>query len=190
VTPALDDGEREFLERNHAAAMVTLRAEGGPHVVRVGVALVDGKLWSSGLPSRVRTGHLRRDPRAALFVFDASGSDPFAWLGIEATVTILEEADAADQSGRLFRAMQAGLPRPPAPGHLYWEGQERTEEEFLGFMRQEGRLIDEFEAVRTYGLASHPARSPKCAQRLRPSENFRRRAKQRSFTIGSAWRTG
>jgi PPOX class probable F420-dependent enzyme len=152
VTPALDDGEREFLERNHAAAMVTLRADGGPHVVRVGVALVDGKLRSSGLPTRVRTGHLRRDPRAALFVFDASGSDPFAWLGIEATVTILQRPDAAEQSVRLFRAMQADMPRPPAPGHLYWEGQERTEEEFLGFMRQEGRLIYEFEVVRTYGL--------------------------------------
>jgi PPOX class probable F420-dependent enzyme len=152
VTPALDDGEREFLERNHAAAMMTLRADGGPHVVRVGVALVDGKLWSSGLPSRVRTGHLRRDPRAALFVFDASASDPFAWLGIEATVTILEGPDAAEQSVRLFRAMQADMPRPPAPGHLYWEGQERTEEEFLGFMRHEGRLIYEFEVVRTYGL--------------------------------------
>ena len=64
-------------------------------------------------------------------MFDASGSNPFAWLGIEATVTILEGADAAEQSVR-FRAMQADMPRPPAPGHLYWEGQERTEEEFLG----------------------------------------------------------
>jgi PPOX class probable F420-dependent enzyme len=152
VTPALDDGEREFLERNHAAAMVTVRSDGGPHVVRVGVALVDGKLWSSGLPTRVRTGHLRRDPRAALFVFDASGSNPFAWLGIEATVAILEGPDAPEQSVRLFRTMQADMPRPPAPGHLYWEGQVRTEDEFLGFMRQQGRLIYEFEVVRTYGL--------------------------------------
>jgi hypothetical protein len=85
-------------------------------------------------------------------VFDASGSDPFAWLGIEATVTILEGPDAAKQSVRLFRAMQADLPRPPTPGHLYWEGQERSEEEFLGFMREQERLVYEFEVVRTYGL--------------------------------------
>jgi len=84
-------------------------------------------------------------------VFDASGSNPFAWLGIEATVTILE-GDAAEQSIRLFRAMQADMPRPPRRGHLFWEGQERTEEEFLGSMRREGRLIYEFEVVRTYGL--------------------------------------
>lgn len=151
---ALDGGEREFLERNHAAAMVTLRPDGGPHVVRVGVALVDGKLWSSGLPSRIRTGHLRRDHRAALFVFDASSSNPFAWLGIEATATILEGPDAAEQSVRLFRAMQADMPKPPPPGHLYWEGGLRTEEEFLDFMRDERRLIYEFDVLRTYGLGT------------------------------------
>ncbi len=150
MTVALSDAERGFLEENHAAAMVTLRPGGDPHVARVGVALVDGKLWSSGLPTRVRTGHLRRDRRAALFVF--SVSNPYAWLGVEATVTILEGPEAPEQSVRLFRAMQAGMPRPPSPGHLYWEGDERTEDEFRELMRAEGRLIYEFEIVRTYGL--------------------------------------
>jgi PPOX class probable F420-dependent enzyme len=154
MTVALPQAEREFLERNHAAAMVTLRPDGRPHVVRVGVALVDGLLWSSGLPSRVRTGHLRRDPRAALFVFDASGSDPFSWLGIEGAVTILEGPEAPGQSVRLFRAMQADMPRPPSPGHLYWEMEERTDEDFEQLMREQGRLIYEFDILRTYGLGS------------------------------------
>src|SRR5258708_34684290 len=39
------------LFRSRGAAMVTLRADGTPHAVRVGMALVDGKLWSSGVPS-------------------------------------------------------------------------------------------------------------------------------------------
>jgi PPOX class probable F420-dependent enzyme len=154
MSAALGEAEREFLARNHAAAMVTLRSDGRPHVVRVGVVLVDGKLWSSGLPSRVRTGHLRRDPRAALFVFDASGSNPFGWLGIEATVTILDGADAPEQSVRLFRAMQADMPKPPSPGHLYWEMQERTEDEFSDMMREQDRLIYEFDILRTYGLGT------------------------------------
>ncbi len=40
--------QQVFLEQNHAAAMITLRADGTPGAVRVGVGLVDGKLWSSG----------------------------------------------------------------------------------------------------------------------------------------------
>ncbi len=67
---SLSERERDFLEQHRSAAMATLRADGSPHVVRVGVAVVDGKVWSSGTRSRARTRHLRRDPRATLFVFD------------------------------------------------------------------------------------------------------------------------
>jgi PPOX class probable F420-dependent enzyme len=121
----MNDAEREFLERNHAAAMVTLRPGGSPHVVRVGVALVDGKLWSSGLPQRVRTGHLRRDPRAALFVFDPSGSNAWAWLAVEAVVTILEGPDAPDKSVELFREMQKGCLANRSPATSSGKGRRR-----------------------------------------------------------------
>lgn len=94
MSAVLSDTEREFLARNHAAAMITLRQDGRPHVVRVGVALVDSKLWSSGVPSLVRTGH------------------------------------------------------------LYWEMQERTEEEFRDIMREQDRLIYEFDILRTYGVGT------------------------------------
>jgi hypothetical protein len=50
--------------------MITLRRDGSAHAVRVGVALVDGKVWSSGTADRVRTRHLRRDPRSTLIVPD------------------------------------------------------------------------------------------------------------------------
>jgi PPOX class probable F420-dependent enzyme len=137
-----------ILERYHSAAMVTLRPDGSPHVVRVGVALVDGRLWSSGTKDRVRTGHLRRDPRASLLVFDP------AWrgLGLDATVTILEGPDAPEQSLRLFREMQRGMDPGPAPGNLIWEGTERSPEEFLRIMVDEQRLVYQFEVVRSYGL--------------------------------------
>jgi PPOX class probable F420-dependent enzyme len=148
----MNQQEREFLEQNHAAAMITLWPDGTPHVVRVGVALVDGKLWSSGTRRRVRTAHLRREPRAALFVFDPSGSRAWAWLALEARVTILEGNDVPEQSVRLFRVMQAGMSRQPQPGNLFWEGQERSVEEFQRIMVEEQRLIYEFEVTRTYGL--------------------------------------
>jgi len=126
--------------------MVTLRDDGSPHVVRVGAALVDGKVWSSGKKGRVRTGHLRRDPRSTLFVFDGQ----WRWLALDSTVTILEGADAPEMSLRLFQAMQRRL--GPGPGNVIWEGTERSPEEFLRIMVEEQRLIYQFEVIRSYGL--------------------------------------
>jgi PPOX class probable F420-dependent enzyme len=152
---ALDQDVRDYLERNHAAAMATLRPDGRPHLVRVGIALVDGELWSSGIPSRVRTGHLRRDPRATLFVFDPA--TPWTWVTLEADVTILDGPDAPEQSVRLFQAMQRGMPKPPAPGTLYWNGKQETLDRFRRIMAEEQRLIYQFEIVRVYSGLTMPS---------------------------------
>jgi PPOX class probable F420-dependent enzyme len=141
---ALSEQQREFIAEHASAAMTTLRHDGTPHVVRVGVALVDGKLWSSGTTSRVRTGHLRRDPRSTLFVFD----DKWRWLGLEAVVTILDGPEAPELSVRLFRAMQK---RPDDSSTLSWFGGETTVDEFLAAMAAEGRLVYEFDVKRAYG---------------------------------------
>lgn len=128
--------------------MITLRADGTPHVARVGVALVDGKLWSSGTQSRLRTKHLRRDPRSTLFVFDPA----WRWLGLECVVTIRDGPDAPELNLRLFRVMQEGMPPPATPGNLIWMGSEKTPEEFLRIMVEEQRLIYEFDVRRAYGM--------------------------------------
>lgn len=138
--------DAEYLKRIHAAAMITLRADGTPHVVRVGVALVDGKLWSSGTQHRVRTRHVRRDPRATLFVFDQQ----YGYLAIESTVRILEAPDVPDLSVRLFRTMQAGMPHMER-GTLMWNGREMSVDQFRQTMIDEQRLIYEFEPIRAYG---------------------------------------
>jgi PPOX class probable F420-dependent enzyme len=143
----LSSAQLAFLEANHTAAMITLRADGTPHVARMAVGLVDGRLWSSGVPSRVRTRHLRRDPRCTLFVFDTR----YSWLALETTVTILDGPDAAEMNLRLFREMQKSMQRPP--GTLFWNGQPLPEEQFLHTMRDEQRLIYQFEDPRrVYGL--------------------------------------
>jgi PPOX class probable F420-dependent enzyme len=144
----LTEQELAFLADNHRAAMVTLRPDGGPHVVRVGAAVVDGKVWSSGTQGRVRTGNLRRDPRSTLFVFDQ------AWggLALDATVTILEGPDVPRLSLRLFQEMQRQLDPGPSPGHLFWEGKEVGHEQFLRTMVEERRLIYQFEVHRAYGM--------------------------------------
>jgi PPOX class probable F420-dependent enzyme len=135
--------QRAFLEKNHRAAMITLKADGTPAAVRCGVALVDGKLWSSGTQDRARTRHLRRDPRSTVFVFE----EGYAYLTVESRVRILEGPDAPELNVRLFRVMQS---RPSGP--LLWNGRETNEDEFLATMPRERRLIYEFEPLRAYGL--------------------------------------
>jgi hypothetical protein len=142
---ALAPTEVSFLGRQHSAAMITIGDSGVPKAVRVGIALVDGKLWSSGTADRVRTRRLRRDPRCTLFVFDQA----FSWLALETIVTILDGPEAAAQNLRLFRVMQN---RPSGP--LSWFGGQLDDDSFLEAMVRERRLIYEFEVRRSYGVPS------------------------------------
>ncbi|HZA00513.1 MAG TPA: pyridoxamine 5'-phosphate oxidase family protein [Acidimicrobiales bacterium] len=139
----LSERDIEFLTDNHSAAMITVGGDGVAKAARVGVALVDGHLWSSGTADRVRTERLRRDPRCTLFVFNPG----FAWLALETSVTILEGPDAPELNMRLFRVMQG---RPTGP--LSWFGGDLDDQTFLRTMADEKRLIYEFEVHRTYGL--------------------------------------
>lgn len=143
----MDDRAHAFLEAQHAAAMVSLKRDGTPHVARVAIALVDGKVWSSGVPSRVRTRLLRRDPRCTLFVFESGGH---RWLGAESTVTILDGPEAPEQNLRLFRVMQAGMEVPE--GKIMWQGKPLDPDAFLRAMVDEQRLVYQFDITRSYGM--------------------------------------
>lgn len=132
----MDDKVREFLEKHHDAVMTTTKKDGTPHVARIGIGLVDGKLWSSGTQTRVRTKHLRRDPRSALMVLD--GSSRYRWLGLECKVTILEGPDAPQLNLKLYRSLA---------------GEPDDLDEYLAAMVKEQRLIYEFEIKRTYGMS-------------------------------------
>ncbi|WP_052434904.1 pyridoxamine 5'-phosphate oxidase family protein [Streptacidiphilus melanogenes] len=138
----LSDRDLAFLADHHMAAMVTVAPDGIPKTARVGVVLVDGRLWSSGTQDRVRTARLRQDPRCTVFVF----SDSYRWLTLETTVTILEGPDVPEQSERLFREMQG---RPT--GALSWFGGELDGAAFRQRMVDEGRLVYEFTVHRSYG---------------------------------------
>ena len=141
---SLSERETAWLREHRAAAMITVGEDGMPKAVRIGVALVDGGLWSSGTAGRRRTERLRRDPRCTLFVFDTA----YAYLTLETTVTILDGSDAPALNLRLFREMQD---RPRGP--LSWFGTELNEDAFLRRMAKEGRLIYRFDVQRAYGLA-------------------------------------
>jgi hypothetical protein len=140
---ALSSDDASFLIANPSAGMVTVTAAGVAKAVRVSVAVVDGRLWSSGTQARVRTHRLRADPRCTLFVFDAAWS----WRTLETVVTILDGPEVPALTVGMFRQMQN---RPEGP--LNWFGQELTEEEFLATMVAEERLIYDFEVLRSYGM--------------------------------------
>jgi hypothetical protein len=139
----LSEEQLTFLRNNPGAGMITIAKDGMPKVARVAVAMLDGKLWSSGTADRVRTPRLRRDPRCTLYIPDAA----WRWLTLETVVHILEGEDVPLLQVKLFRQMQN---RPSGP--LNWFGKELSEEDFLLLMRQEKRLIYEFEILRAYGM--------------------------------------
>ncbi len=130
----MDDRVRQFLEHNHAAFMTTTKKDGTPHVARVGVGLVDGHLESSGTRDRLRTSHLRRDPRAAIAVMNQENL--WQWLGLETRVTIFDGDDAPQRNLALYRVLA---------------GEPKDLEEYLDAMVKEKRLIYRFEIIRAYG---------------------------------------
>ncbi|HET7481585.1 MAG TPA: TIGR03618 family F420-dependent PPOX class oxidoreductase [Actinomycetota bacterium] len=130
----MDPQVTTFLEKHHGTIQSTLKKDGTPHLVRISVGLVDGKLWSSATQTRVRTKHLRRDPRSTLFVL---GDDPWHWLGLETKVTILDGPDAVDQNLALYRVIAGKDPDDM--------------EEYRRAMVDDQRIIYEFEILRTYG---------------------------------------
>lgn len=125
---------RDFLEQHHAAVMTTLKPDGTPHVARVGVGLVEGKLWSSSTRTRVRNKHLQRDPRSTLVVLDYD--DPYRWMGLETRVTILDDDNAVENNLALYRVLA---------------GEPDDLQEYREAMVKEERIVYEFAIDRAYG---------------------------------------
>jgi hypothetical protein len=139
----LSEPDLEYLSQNRSAAMITVTPTGVAKVARVGIVMVDGRLWSSGTRDRVRTRRLLADPRCTLFVFDPQQG----FLALETTVTILDSPEVPDLSVRMFREMQG---RPSGP--LGWFGGELDEHAFRQAMIDGGRVIYEFDVHRAYGV--------------------------------------
>jgi PPOX class probable F420-dependent enzyme len=114
--------------------MCTLKKDGAPHVARISVGLVEGNLWSSGTDERVRTAHLRRDPRATLCVLD--DSNRYAWLGLECEVDILDGPERVDQNLALYRVLA---------------GEPDDLQEYRDAMVTEKRLVYQFNVKKAYG---------------------------------------
>ena len=139
--PAMAFGPREidFIQASHSAAMITVGPDGFAKPDRVAVAVVDGKIWSSGTQQRARTSRLRLDPHCTLYVHDTSWS----FLSLETTVTILEGSEVPASSLRLFpRTAGHALPDRSSGTEL-----ELDESDFLQAMIDDDRLIYQLEKI-------------------------------------------
>ena len=103
----LGAGALAFLEERHLATLTTLRADGSPHVVPVGVtydpATRTARVITSGTSQKAR--HVRAG-QARVAVCQVDGR---RWLTLEGTAVVRDDADAvADAVARYARRY-----RPP-----------------------------------------------------------------------------
>jgi PPOX class probable F420-dependent enzyme len=64
----LSDAALELLESDAVATVVTLDADGSPHMTAAWVGVEDGEIVFATLPDQRKLKNLRRDPRIALMV--------------------------------------------------------------------------------------------------------------------------
>ena len=92
----MDPGQAaDFLRAHHRAVLATSRADGRPQLSPVLCVADDaGRVLISTRETAVKTGNLRRDPRASLCVF----TDGFfgEWVQAEGDVEIISLPDAMD----------------------------------------------------------------------------------------------
>ncbi|RBY86533.1 TIGR03618 family F420-dependent PPOX class oxidoreductase [Blastococcus sp. TF02A-30] len=101
----LDPGTLAFLTERHLATLTTLRPDGSPHVVPVGVtydpATATARVITSGSSAKAR--HVR-DGQARVAVCQVDGR---RWLTLEGTAVVRDDAaavaDAVDRYAQRYR---------------------------------------------------------------------------------------
>ena len=87
-----DAERREFLTTGtRTGKLATVRADGSPHVVPIWFVLDDDTLVFTVDANSIKAKALRRDPRVSVCVDDEV--PPYAFVLVEGTATILDEAE-------------------------------------------------------------------------------------------------
>jgi len=97
VPPEID----EFLRLPNPAVVATLRADGSPHTVPTWYDWEDGRVLLNMDESRLRLGHLRRDPRAALTVLGSGKDGWYRHVSLLGRVVSLTDDDSLEDIDRL-----------------------------------------------------------------------------------------
>ena len=128
----LSDEALALIESAAVATVVTLNADGSPHISLAWIGLEDGELVFGTLPDQRKLRNLRRDPRIAITL---QGERINQWglreyLVIDGTARVTE-GGAAELLQRLARiylgpdVVFPGMPNPP-PGYVTRVAMERV----------------------------------------------------------------
>lgn len=107
-----------LLRGHNYAQLVTLNADGSPHVTVMWIDADAGHVLINTAQGRVKDRNLRRDPRAAVTVVD--GDDWFRWISITGTVVGRVTGPEAEQHADALAHRYDGKP------WTYIEGQVRV----------------------------------------------------------------
>jgi PPOX class probable F420-dependent enzyme len=97
VPPEVD----EFLRLPNPAVVATLRADGSPHSVPTWYDWEDGRVLLNMDENRLRLGHLRRDPRAALTVLGGGEDGWYRHVSLLGSVVSIADDDSLEDIDRL-----------------------------------------------------------------------------------------
>jgi PPOX class probable F420-dependent enzyme len=102
------DRARQFLKQHQHGVLATIHRDGRPQLSNIlYVVDDDGKIKISVTQDRVKTGNLRRDPRAALHV---QGSNPYEYLVIDGTAELVEGDGLAEKLRDYYRKARGEHP--------------------------------------------------------------------------------
>jgi len=128
----------EFARPRHRGVLLAIQPNGMPHASNVVYAVIDDALCVSVTDSRAKTRHVRRDPRAAMYVL---GDDFGQWLVVEGDVSLTPVVvDPDDDTARLRRRVYEAIAGP----HPDWD-------EFDRAMIDDRRLVLTIHPTRAYG---------------------------------------
>jgi PPOX class probable F420-dependent enzyme len=93
MSASLPETARDLLDRPEFATVATIEPDGQPHLSVVWVGRDGDDVLFSTLRGRRKTNNLERDGRATVLVYPKD--DPYTYLEIRGTVTLVDDPDAA-----------------------------------------------------------------------------------------------
>ncbi len=128
------DEALKFLEENNRGVLAVVGRGGNPHLSPIFFALMDGKIRISSAWDRVKTKHLKQDPRASLC---ALTEEFHPYLTVEGKIELLSDPDGRKNLD-LYQAITGGPPKNLA--------------EYFEAMKREKRLVYEMTIEGMYPL--------------------------------------
>jgi PPOX class probable F420-dependent enzyme len=116
---AIPDAVRQLIARGPIAHVVTLNADGSPHVSLAWVGIEGDEVVIGTLPDQVKLRNLRRDPRIAISMVsgqrNAYGLDEYVVLRGQARVTPGGAAELLASLARTYQGPDVRCPPMPDP---------------------------------------------------------------------------